>query len=186
MITVDERPTANTPGEFSPLDAEQEVYATLRRLAAAFLRAERGGHTLQPTALVHEAYLKLADSPSTRHWKSQTHFQTVAAKAMRQILVDHARRRATQKRGGGRFRITLSPQMAATPDRDVELLSLDEAMNQLAELDNRKALLVELRFFGGLTNAEAALRLGVSPKTAEADWYFARAWLRDRLRRADA
>jgi len=162
---------------------DQEAYAALRGLAAAYLHAERSDHTLQPTALVHEAYIKLARNSASAPWKSQTHFQAVAASAMRQILVDHARRRATQKRGGDRLRITLAPELGATPDQDIELLALDDALKELALLDQRKAIVVELRFFGGLTCAEAAAKLGVSPKTAEADWYFARAWLRAQLGR---
>ncbi|MEZ6244059.1 MAG: ECF-type sigma factor [Phycisphaerales bacterium] len=186
MKTAHEPTNAEPSGDRGTLPDEREIYATLRGLAAVYLRAERANHSLQPTALVNEAYLKLAQGAGAGRWRSQTHFQTIAANVMRQILVDHARRRATQKRGGGRLRVTLSPNMAATPDRDVELIALDEAMNKLAELDSRKAKLVELRFFGGLTCTEAAERLGMSPKTAEADWYFARAWLRDRLRNGEA
>ena len=173
-------PSAND----DPSDCEREAYTALRGLAAAYLHAERANHTLQPTALVHEAYIKLAGRSTVAPWKSQTHFQAVAARAMRQILVDHARQRATKKRGGDRFRITLAPDLAATTDPDIELLALDEALQQLAVLDERKALVVELRFFGGLTCAEAADRLRISPKTAEADWYFARAWLRAHLEKA--
>ncbi len=186
MPTAQEPPSAAQNGAQAPIPEGHELYATLRGLAAVILRSERANHSLQPTELVHEAYLKLARRDTAGRWKSQTHFQTVAAKVMRQILVDHARKRATQKRGGGRLRVTLAPHLAATPDRDIELIALDEALTKLAELDQRKAELVELRFFGGLTCAEAAAKFGVSPKTAEADWYFARAWLRDRLRRADA
>ncbi|MDQ7013529.1 MAG: ECF-type sigma factor [Planctomycetota bacterium] len=158
---------------------EQSAYSALRGLAAAYLHRERRDHTLQPTALVHEAYLKLAGGASD--WKSQTHFQAIAANAMRQILVDHARARKTKKRGGDWLRVTLSPNNAATPGLDVDVLALNDALEQLAALDERKARVVELRFFGGLTCAEAAEEVGVSPKTAEADWYFARAWLRERL-----
>ncbi|MCC7387878.1 MAG: sigma-70 family RNA polymerase sigma factor [Phycisphaerales bacterium] len=162
-----------------PPELGPSAYDALRGLAAAYLHAERRDHTLQPTALVHEAYLKLANSAS--EWKSQTHFQAVAANAMRQILVDHARARNTQKRGGDWLRVTLSAESGAVGGVDLDMLALDEALTQLARLDARKARVVELRFFGGLTCAEAAEEVGVSPKTAEADWYFARAWLRDRL-----
>lgn len=155
------------------------VYDALRGLAAAYLHRERADHTLEPTALVHEAYIKLAGKDD---WKSQTHFQAVAANAMRQILVDHARAKKTQKRGGDRLRVTLSAEAAAEGGPDIDILALDEALTRLASIDERKARVVELRFFGGLTCAEAAEEVGVSPKTAEADWYFARAWLRERLR----
>lgn len=173
------------PGEPNPESQAayaSEAYGALRGLAASYLHRERSDHTLQPTALVHEAYLKLAGD---RDWKSETHFQAVAANAMRQILVDHARARNAQKRGGGWLKVTLSADAAATPGADVDLLALDEALSALADLDQRKARIVELRFFGGLTCAESAVEVGVSPKTAEADWYFARAWLRDKLSGAD-
>lgn len=155
-----------------------EAYAALRGLASSYLHKERHDHTLQPTALVHEAFLKLAEPGS---WKSRSHFQAVAANAMRQILIDHARARATKKRGGGWLRVTLSGQASPSEDDGIDLLALDEALNALENLDVRKARIVELRFFGGMTNAEAASEVGISPKAAEADWYFARAWLRDRL-----
>lgn len=184
-MSVHEPPSPDS--EPSPVqggpDLRQTVYTALHGLAAAYLHQERRDHTLQPTALVHEAYLKLANGSS--NWKSQTHFQAVAANAMRQILVDHARARKTQKRGGDWLRVTLSAEAAATPGDDVDLLALDDALEQLAQFDARKARIVELRFFGGLTCAEAAEEVGVSPKTAEADWYFARAWLRDRLSEGD-
>lgn len=152
------------------------AYAALRGIAASYLRHERN-HTLQPTALVNEAYVKLAGG----NWKSSTHFRAVASTAMRQILVDHARARGAQKRGGGWLKVTMSADVAVTPGMNVDLLALDEALRQLAAFDERKARIVELRFFGGLSYAESASQVGVSPKTAEADWYFARAWLRDRL-----
>lgn len=154
----------------------ESAYTALRGIAASYLRHE-GNHTLQPTALVNEAYVKLAGGD----WQGDTHFRAVASSAMRQILVDHARARLAQKRGGGWLRVTLSADAAATPGLDVDMLALDEALTALAELDDRKAKIVELRFFGGLTYGESANLLGISPKTAEADWYFARAWLRDRL-----
>jgi RNA polymerase sigma factor (TIGR02999 family) len=172
-----------TPSARDRPELRQTAYEALRGLAAAYLHQERRDHTLQPTALVHEAYLKLANGASG--WKSQTHFQAVAANAMRQILVDHARARKTQKRGGDWLRVTLSSDAAADSGVGIDMLALDEALGQLAQLDERKARVVELRFFGGLTCAEAAEEVGVSPKTAEADWYFARAWLRDRLSEPD-
>lgn len=180
---IEDPMTDSAPASAQPPDLGQSAYHALRGLAAAYLHGERRDHTLQPTALVHEAYLKLAASAGV--WKSQTHFQAVAANAMRQILVDHARARKTQKRGGDWLRVTLSADAGAVGGVDVDLLALDEALSQLARLDARKARVVELRFFGGLTCAEAAEEVGVSPKTAEADWYFARAWLRDRLSEHD-
>ena len=155
------------------------VYGELRRLAARKLTDEPAGQTLQPTALVHEAYLKL-DLGKDRTWNDKTHFQAVAARVMRQILVDHAWQRATQKRGGEWQRVTLSSGVLGEKS-NIDFLALDEALTQLAALDARKAQVVELRFFGGLTTAEAAEQLGIAAKTAEADWYFARAWLRKQL-----
>ncbi len=154
----------------------QEVYDDLHRIAGQYLRRERADHTLQPTALVHEAYLKLANRDK---WKSATHFRAVASNAMRQVLVDHARARGRLKRGGNR--LTLTTNIAFEFDRDVEVLALDEALDALSKLDKRKARVVELRFFGGLTAREAAEVIGIAQKTAEADWYFARAWLHERL-----
>lgn len=183
MATDADTPAPDPPDRLNSSDAGREAYDALRGLAAAYLHRERADHTLQPTALVHEAYLKLA-SPD-RQWRSRAHFQATAANAMRQILVDHARARAAQKRGGDWVRVTLSGAAAATEALDVDVLALDEALRHLATLDERKARVVELRFFGGLTTAEAAEEVGVSPKTAEADWYFARAWLRDRLGEVD-
>jgi RNA polymerase sigma factor (TIGR02999 family) len=156
------------------------VYEELKRLAGALLRRERPGHTLQPTALVHEAYLHLVDSTRLQ-WKDRVHFLAIAARAMRQVLVHHARARGAAKRGGGRDRITLhdAPGEAGLPG--VEVLALEEALEELARLDERKARVVELRFFSGLTLPEAAAVLGVSISTAEDDWALARAWLGRRL-----
>lgn len=173
-----ERKTPHPGAHRNTSELQRGVYEALRGLAAAYLRQERPDHTLQPTALVHEAYIKLAGKDD---WKSQTHFQAVAANAMRQILVDHARAKKAQKRGGDWLRVTLSAEAAAQGAPDIDILALDDALTSLAEIDKRKARVVELRFFGGLTCAEAAEEVGVSPKTAEADWYFARAWLRERL-----
>jgi len=159
----------------------REVYDDLHRIAGEYLRRERADHTLQPTALVHEAYVKVANRDQ---WKSATHFRAVASNAMRQVLVDHARRRGRLKRGGKR--VMLTTNIAFAPDRDVEILALDEALIELAALDERKSRVVELRFFGGLTARETAEVLGIARKTAEADWYFARAWLHDRLDRSNS
>lgn len=154
----------------------REVYDDLHRIAGEYLRRERADHTLQPTALVHEAYLKVANRDE---WKSATHFRAVASNAMRQVLVDHARARGRLKRGGNR--VMLTTNIAFELDRDVDVLALDEALCGLAQLDKRKARVVELRFFGGLTARETADVLEIAQKTAEADWYFARAWLHERL-----
>ena len=159
------------------------VYDELRAMAAGMLRYERPDHTLQPTALVNEAYLKLCRGRDAE-WNDRAHFCAVAARAMRQILVDHARTRGRQKRGGGWLRVTLSDTPVVNPNEDVDILALDEAMHELEALDERKARVVELRFFGGLTNAEVADVIEMAPKTAEADWYMARAWLRKRLSEA--
>ncbi len=157
-------------------DLARAVYGDLHRIAGEYLRRERADHTLQPTALVHEAYLKVANRDE---WKSATHFRAVASNAMRQVLVDHARARGRLKRGGNR--LTLTTNIALEHDRDIEVIALDEALTALAQFDERKARVVELRFFGGLTAREAADTLGIAQKTAEADWYFARAWLHERL-----
>ncbi len=157
------------------------VYDELRALASAVFRNQSPGHTLQPTALVHEAYLKLVNQPID--WSGRGQFFVVAAMAMRSILVDHARGRGRLKRGGGAKRVSLS-EIDPTPQTlDAEtVLAIDEAMKMLAELDERKARLVELRFFGGLSSDEAADVLGISRSTAAEDWRLARAWLHLRLR----
>ncbi len=152
------------------------VYEQLHRLAEGYFRRQPKGHTLSPTALIHEAYLKLVDREGGR-WKDRTHFLAVAATAMRQILVDHARGREAVKRGGGRQRITLDESAMPSAERDVDLLALDEALARLAGLDERKARVVELRFFAGLTVQETAAALGVSSVTVKRDWSMARAWI---------
>jgi RNA polymerase sigma factor (TIGR02999 family) len=152
------------------------VYDELRALAANYLRQERHGHTLQPTALVHEAYLRLiAQTDST--WNNRAHFFAVAARAMRNILVNHALANRAQKRGGGRPTISLDHEHTPGPIRQVEPIALDEALRTLATLDDRKARVVELRFFGGLTVEEVAEVLNVSVSTIEGDWRMAKAWL---------
>jgi RNA polymerase sigma-70 factor (ECF subfamily) len=173
-----------TPG--APPSAEALlplVYDDLRRRAAAYLRRERAGHTLQPTALVHEAYLKLVDQ-SRVNWRGRTHFFAVGAKVMRRLLIDHARQRGRAKRAGGLQRVTLTDWRAAPeePALDADaLLGLDRALEALARLDARQAGIVELRFFAGLTVAEVAKFLDVSTRTVEDDWHHARAWLRREL-----
>ncbi len=159
------------------------VYDEMRGLARGYLRRERSDHTLQPTALVHEAYLKLADQDRL-NWRGRTHFFAVGAQIMRRLLVDHARRRGRVKRGGDWLRVTLghgvAPLLGRDLDRD-ELLGLDQALRKLAELDPRQARIVELRFFAGLEVAEVAEVLRVSKRTVEGHWTHARAWLKREL-----
>lgn len=152
------------------------VYDELHALADGYLRRERVGHTLQPTALVNEAYLKMVDQRDAR-WESRNHFLAVAAISMRRILVNHAKHRKRLKRGGGRRRETLSDSILLGAEPDIDLIALDEAMEKLAAIDERKVRIVELRFFVGLTVEEAAEVLGISPATVKRDWDFARTWL---------
>lgn len=156
------------------------VYNELRDLAARYLRAERRGHTLQPTALVHEAFMRLVDQ-SRVDWKGRTHFYAVGAEAMRRILIDHARARGRGKRGGGWQRVVLDEAEMPEDLRDVDLLALHDALEALAALDKQQARIVELRFFGGLTVEEVAHVLGVSKRKVEGDWTHAKAWLRSAL-----
>jgi RNA polymerase sigma-70 factor (ECF subfamily) len=158
------------------------VYDEFRELAADYLRHETRAHTLQPTALVHEAYLRLIDQTRV-NWQGRTHFFAVGAQAMRRILVDHARARGRNKRGGGWHRIALDEHLAVSPHRDADVLAVDEAIDKLAQLDPRQARIVELRFFGGLTVEEVAEVLGVSKRTVENEWKIVRAWLRRELDR---
>lgn len=155
------------------------VYAELRRRAAGQLRRERRGHTLRPTDLVHETYLRLCDQ--NPGWQNREQFFAVASRLMRRILVDHARTRAAAKRGGG-LRVTLVDGLAVSPQVEPDLLDLDRALDELSALDERQASLVELRFFGGLGIEEAARSLGVSLTTAKRDWAMAKSWLYRRLK----
>jgi RNA polymerase sigma factor (TIGR02999 family) len=166
-----------SPEQLLPL-----VYDALRGRARSQLRRERADHTLQATELVHEAYERLADQTRV-NWRGRTHFFAVAAQVMRRLLVDHARQRGRQKRGGGAQRVTLGGVAdPAGPDLGLEeLLSLDRALKKLADLDEREARVVELRYFGGLTAEEIASLLGVSERTVRNDWAFARAWLKREL-----
>jgi RNA polymerase sigma factor (TIGR02999 family) len=150
------------------------VYDELKRLARHHLRGERPGHTLQSTALVHEAYLRLVQKPL--QLQNRTHFFAVAARLMREILVDHARSRRAAKRDY-RCKITLDQAVALPQKRDVDLLSLDDALNELSHLDPRQGRIVELRFFGGLSIDETAEIMGISPATVKREWATARAWL---------
>jgi RNA polymerase sigma factor (TIGR02999 family) len=156
------------------------VYDELRRLAASYLRRSVGDSTLQPTALVHEAYVRLADRQGAS-MEHRAQFFGLAAKVMRDILVDHARRRAATKRGGGQLRISLSRAERLGRQPEVELLALDDALQELAATNPQHSRVVELRFFGGLTNEEAAEVLSLSHATVERYWSFARAWLRREL-----
>ena len=156
------------------------VYEELRKLAAQKLAGEKPGQTLQATALVHEAYVRLVGGEQPRCFKDRRHFFAAAAAAMRRILLDAARRKRTQKRGGGLQRQPL--EALAAPEPDQELLALDEALQKLAVQDPRKAKLVELRCFAGLTSEQAAETLGISPSTADRDWAYARAWLQAEVR----
>jgi RNA polymerase sigma factor (TIGR02999 family) len=169
-------------GDASALDALlSAVYGELHRQAEHYMRGQPAGHTLQTTALVHEAYLKLVNQTNVE-WRSRAHFFGVAAKAMRSILIDHARSRHAAKRGAGAERLTLGTGQAV-PDRmpSVDVLELDEALGRLAELDPEKARLVELRYFGGLSIEEAADVMEMSPATLKRRWNTARAWLRREL-----
>ena len=165
-------------------DAFQElfpiVYDELRRLASTLLSAENAGLTLQPTALVHEAYLKLLRQQSAG-CKNRREFLGIAAQAMRRILVDHSRRKRADKRGGGDAHMVLEDAALIFEERAIDLLALDDALTRLREADERKAQMVELRFFAGLSLSEAADTVGVSARTGERDWRMARAWLRKEL-----
>jgi RNA polymerase sigma factor (TIGR02999 family) len=161
------------------------VYDELRRLAAQRLAGEGPGHTLQPTALVHEAYLKLVGPGPQRPWNGRAHFFAAAAEAMRRILIDHARRKGRARRGGGRKRVELQDIDLTTEEGADDLLALDEALNRLAAADPRRAELVRLRYFAGLTLEQAAELLGISRATADRHWAFARAWLYDAMTRED-
>jgi RNA polymerase sigma-70 factor, ECF subfamily len=152
------------------------VYAELRRLAGSYMRRERDDHTLQATALVHEAYLKLVEQRSV-NWQSRAHFFGIAAQLMRRILVDHARGHLRQKRGGEQIHVPLDEAFVFAEQQADEVLAVDDSLEQLARIDPRQARVVELRFFGGLSVEEAADVLGVSPKTIKREWSVAKAWL---------
>jgi RNA polymerase sigma factor (TIGR02999 family) len=152
------------------------VYGELRRMAARYLRKERPQHTLQPTALVHEAFVKLVDQRDVR-WQNRAHFFGVAAQLMRRILVDHARERDAEKRGGGAACVPLSDSLAIAPSDHIDILAVDDALNRLGEIDPDQVRIVELRFFGGLTVEETAEVLGWSPGSVKREWRVAKAWL---------
>lgn len=161
------------------------VYDELRRLASHYMRGERNEHTLQATALVHEAYLKLVEQRST-DWQSRAHFFGIAAQLMRRILIDHARGHLRGKRGGGQRPVPLDEALVFSPEESEEFVRLDEALDRLAKFDPRQAKIVELRYFGGLTVEETADLLGISPKTVKRDWSVAKAWLHGELAKRDA
>jgi RNA polymerase sigma-70 factor, ECF subfamily len=177
LITLKDGDRASAAAKLMPL-----VYDEFRALAARHLRRERADHTLQPTALVHEAYLRLIDQTRV-DWQGRTHFFAVGAQAIRRILVDHARQRKRQKRGGGAGRVVLDESVALAPQRAEEILALDEALSRLGQLDSRQAQVVEMRFFAGMSVDEVAGVLGVSKRTIEGDWTMARAWLMRELSR---
>ena len=156
------------------------VYKELKSLAANYLKNERANHTLQPTALVDEAYIRLINWENVS-WQNRNHFFSVAAKAMRNVLVDYAGRKNSEFRGGSFERVTLSDGIAFTKMPDIDLVDLDEALNDLADLNERQCKIVELRFFGGLTIEETATILGISEMTVKRDWHFSKAWLYNKL-----
>lgn len=185
---------AQSPGEVSLLLAELKlgrkdalpkllplVYKELRRLAGHYLRDERIGHTLQPTALVHEAYLRLVGQDRA-DWQNRAQFMGVSAQLMRRILVDYARERGAAKRGGGAVRIDDEGfELAANSEHSDQVLAVDEALDRLSKLDPQQAQIVEMRYFGGLSVEEAAEALGISPRTVKRDWAMAKAWLHTEL-----
>ncbi len=160
------------------------VYDELRRLASHYLRRERDGHGLQTTALVNEAYLRLVDVRRVQ-WQDRAHFFAISARVIRQVLVDFARKRGYQKRGGGAQHVVFDESLVGGERPDENLIALDEALQKLAEIDPRKGRVVELRFFGGLTEKEAAQVLDVSPETVRRDWRMAKSWLRRYLSEDD-
>jgi RNA polymerase sigma-70 factor, ECF subfamily len=161
------------------------VYDELRRLARGYMRRERPEHTLQATALVNEAYLKLVNQESP-NWQGRSHFLGIAANVMRRILIDHARGHVREKRGGNQKAVPLDEALVFSPGQSSELLRLNEALERLAELDERQSKIVELRFFGGLSVEETAEFLKISPKTVKRDWSVARAWLHGFLKDSPA
>jgi RNA polymerase sigma-70 factor (ECF subfamily) len=173
--------SAFSAGDRSGTDRLMEiVYDDMRGLADKFFTEETRGNTLQPTALVHEAFIKLVDRRDV-DWRGKSHFFAAGATVMRRLLVDYARRRKATKRGGGRPRITLDEAVAVSTQRDEDVLAVDESLEKLKTIDKQQARIVELRFFGGLTNEEVAESLGVSRQTVQRHWAVARIWLRREL-----
>ena len=161
------------------------VYNELHRLARRYMSRERKGHTLQTTALINEAYVRLVDQKNVQ-WANRSHFFAISAQIMRRILIDHARRHAYAKRGGGAQQVSLEEAATVVPDQSHELLRLDEALKSLAEMDPRRSQVVEMRYFGGLNNEEIAGVLHVSENTVTRDWNMARAWLYQQLTGSNA
>lgn len=176
ILTAIDQGDPKAPEQLLPL-----VYKELRKLAAQKLAQEKPGQTLQATALVHEAYLRLVDVEKAQHWESRGHFFAAAAEAMRRILIDNARRRRSRRRGGEAKRLPLEGLEAAVPVSDDQLLAINEALERLHSFDPPKAEMVKLRYFGGLTISEAAETLGIAVTTANRYWAYARAWLHEEL-----
>jgi RNA polymerase sigma factor (TIGR02999 family) len=173
--------TLNSGAETDKARLLDLVYTELKRLARNYMGRERSEHTLQPTALVHEAYLRLVHTPDS-NWKNRAHFFAVAANIMRQVLIDYARARRSKKRGGGATPIELEEGLAITEDNLDRVLLVDRALKELTDLHPRQAKIVELRFFAGLTNEEIAEVIGMGPRTVKRDWEMARTWLEARMR----
>lgn len=172
---------AISSGDRSDSDRLMElVYDDFRKLASTYLGGDTPGNTLQPTAVVHEAFIKLVNHEEI-DWEGRSHFFAIGATAMRQILVDHARKKSTQKRGGDRQKVNLDERLALSAGRDEDVLALDEALEKLATIDERRARIVEMRFFAGMTEAEVAVALGVSKSTVEKQWAATSRWLRREL-----
>ena len=176
----DRRPGEVAAPQQRGADFENSLYKELRRIAGAKMRGERMNHTLQPTALVHEAYLRLADV-NTSAWHDRSRILALAAHSMRNILVDHARAHSAGKRGAGAVQVTLHEGIATSRESLVDVLAVDEALTKLAEFDPRQASILEMHFFAGLTFDEIAAHLGLSPRTIKRDWEMARAWLHGQL-----
>lgn len=175
LLTQINNGDSNAPEELLPL-----VYGELRKLAGGYLKNERPDHTLQPTALVHEAYIRLVDWQNI-DWKNRAHFFAVAAQVMRNILVDHARKKKAEIHGGNLQKLALDEAISFSNTKEVDLVDLDDALQDLAKLDERQSKIVELRFFAGLTIEETAHALGISTMTVSREWNFAKAWLYRRL-----
>ncbi len=171
---------ARAPRAGAEAEINASIYKELRKIAAAKMRLERGNHTLQPTALVHEAYVRLAEQPESA-WRDRSRILGLAASAMRHILVDHARAHSAGKRGAGAVQVTLDDGLAASNSALADVLAVDEALTRLARLDARQARVLELHFFAGLTFDEIAAEAGVSTRTVKSDWAIARAWLHRQL-----
>ena len=182
---VTQRLIADRRGQPAALDElVPVVYAELRRLAEWYMRGERPDHTLQATALVHEAYLRLIDQ-TRAGWQDRAHFLGIAARLMRQILVNYAQKHAAVKRGGQAYKLSLDEALGPAAEKSVDLVALDQALERLAAIDPQKSRIVEMRFFAGLSIEETAEALGVSPRTVKRSWRLARAWLHGEISRGE-